>query len=149
VIVTLLTTEEQAALLLRELAAAREHREQLTLEMRRIAAAGMYQAVPTEQWQSRGGGEAKYLYMLFRSNSQGEYYGPAGRRKLYVGADPAKIAEARRLAANRQRWEQIAEVKDRLRIWIDQQERKIEQIALYADRWPRVEALLHAEQGSG
>jgi len=91
-----------------ELSTALAHLVDLHQALGKIEAAGMYPALPTEQWQARGdSGEARYLYMLFRKNAEGTYQGPGGKRKLYVGADPGRQAEARRLAENRRRWRAI------------------------------------------
>ena len=90
--------------------------------MREIEQAGMYAGQPTEQWQDRNG-KGRYLYMLFRTKSyysraHGQYEGPDGKRKLYIGNKPEAIAEARRLAQNRERWNTLdrehGRIKDRL-----------------------------------
>ena len=80
----------------------------IKLEQARLEAAGMYPAVPTESWEARNGGEARYLRMVF----------PMGAlkkgRKLYVGADPARIAAARNKAERRARWETLEWERGRL-----------------------------------
>ena len=65
-----------------------------------LAAAGMWPSVPTEDWSDNTG-----VYLLFRSNRDGTYKGPSGKREICAGKDPDAIAEARRLAENRRRWE--------------------------------------------
>lgn len=74
---------------------------ELRQECQRLEKAGMYPAVPTESWERRDGGKSKYLRMVFPQGT------PGVRRKEYVGCKPEAIAEARRLAANRQRWEEL------------------------------------------
>lgn len=81
-------------------------------DMAELEVAGMYAAVPTESWESRSNtdhGEARYLRMLFPNGVL-----PGGRRKLYVGCDPAKIRKARKLAGNRRRWEALEAERQRL-----------------------------------
>lgn len=88
-----------------------------------ISAIGeMYPAIPTESWQDRNG-TGKYLYMLFSGNRHGGYSGPGGKRKLYVGNKPDRITEARRLAANRRRYDELQRARRNLIYWIDKQNR--------------------------
>jgi len=78
----------------------------------------MYPSVPREQWQDRNGC-GRYLYMLFRLDSRtGEYQGPDGKRKLYVGNDPKKISSARQRVKNRRCYEELTRVRDRLLVWL-------------------------------
>lgn len=44
--------------------------------------------LPTsEQWQTRNGSEARYLYLYWQKDRySGTYKGPGGRRKTYIGA---------------------------------------------------------------
>lgn len=97
-------------------------RSRLALAERQIAALGVderYPAVPRESWQDRGG-DSRYLYMLFQESGEG-YGGPGGRRKLYVGNKPEKIAEARRLAANSRRYRTLLRRRYSLRRWLRMQ----------------------------
>ena len=79
-----------------------------------LANEGMYTFAepPLELWESRNGGEAKYLRLRFHETPAHPphidiprpFDGPNGQRQIYIGADPARIAEARRLIANRAAW---------------------------------------------
>lgn len=118
------------------LAAALAHRAELAQALAEIEAAGMYPSEPSEQWQDRGG-SGQYLYMLFRLAPDGQtYQGPDGKRKVYVGADPARIAEARRLAANRGRWGQARQAARALDQWIELRQSELHSLAARCDRWP-------------
>lgn len=80
----------------------------LQQECQQLEQAGMYPAIPTESWEKREGGKSKYLRMVFPHRT------PGMRRKVYIGCKPDAIAEARRLAANRQRWEELDRAKTTL-----------------------------------
>lgn len=97
-------------------------RNRLAVTERQIAALGAderYPAVPRESWQDRGG-DSRYLYMLFQESGEG-YGGPGGRRKLYVGNKPEKIAEARQMAANSWRYRTLLRRRSSLRRWLKKQ----------------------------
>jgi len=102
---------------------AYRHRDAIN---RTIAGVGdMYPAIPTESWQERGG-RGKYLYMLFPSDKRGAgYSGPGGKRKVYVGNKPERIAAARQLAANRRRYEDLQRARRNLLQWIDARNRAL------------------------
>jgi hypothetical protein len=79
-----------------------------------IAAQGMYnfQEPPLELWESRNGSDAKYLRLRFHETPAHcpyidvprPYDGPNGQRQTYIGADPARIAEARLRVLRRNEW---------------------------------------------
>lgn len=79
-----------------------------------IAAAGMYTFAepPLELWESRNGGEAKYLRLRFHETPARcpyidvptPYDGPNGQRQIYIGADTERIIEARARVARRNQW---------------------------------------------
>lgn len=126
---------------------AEEHLGEI-LEARKILeVAGMYPAVPHFQWQRREElGEAKYLYLMFRQNQDGSYQGPDGRRKVYIGADPAKIEEAKRRTRNRENWERLVQEEVKLRRWITYTETQLEILKRDANKilvnsrdWPKSE----------
>jgi hypothetical protein len=124
----------------REMRAAARHLAAIRAEMANIEAAGMYDGIPTESWQSRNDSEPRYLYMYFRACRDGRgYEGPDGKRKKYVGVDPARQAEARRLADNRRRWEHLDDVANRLEKWLNKRRWDLDRIAMFIDDWPRVE----------
>lgn len=80
--------------------------------MAELEAAGMYPGVPTESWETRTNtthGEARYLRMLFSIGVL-----PNGKRKLYVGADPARQRTAKLKASRRLRWERLEAERVRL-----------------------------------
>lgn len=74
-------------------------------ECLRLEADGMWPAVPSESWEMRNRsthGEARYLRLVFGRDK------PAGYpRKVYVGCDRDKIAEARKKTVNRRWWEEL------------------------------------------
>lgn len=71
-------------------------------ERLRLEKMSMYPCQPTESWEFRDGGETKYLRMVFGRER------PAGwPRKVYIGCKLEAVMEARRLAANRRRWEDL------------------------------------------
>lgn len=83
---------------------------EMAAECLRLEAAGMWPAVPSESWETRGGGDPVYLRLVFPKRTAG-----LNGRKVYVGAKPEKIADARRKTANRQRWEWLNREIRRLR----------------------------------
>jgi hypothetical protein len=100
----------------------------------------MYDGIPTESWQSRNDSEPRYLYMYFRACRDGRgYEGPDGKRKQYVGVDPARQAEARRLASNRKRWEHLDDAARKLENWLIRRQRELKNVAMFIENWPKVE----------
>jgi len=85
----------------------------------------------TEGWSPSEG-----LTMLFQRNPDGSYKGPGGRREVTIGKDPAAIAEARRLAENRRRWEACELAAWNLDNWIDGRWLKLLDLAEDCRRWP-------------
>lgn len=102
--------------------------DDVTNALELLEAVGMYPAEAREQWQTRPNSEGQYLYMLFRKNRHGEYEGPGGKRKVYVGADPEKIAEARRLNQNRLSHDKLSSKRWELQRWISNQEYELRRI---------------------
>jgi hypothetical protein len=124
---------------IRENLAGAAHRlHEISQVMNGLEQTGMYPAIPTEQWQDRDG-KGKYLYMLFRQDRNGVYTGPDGKRKLYVGTDPEKIAEAHRLAANRRRWEELRAAARQLDIWLKARQGDMEHLARNCQQWPHTD----------
>jgi hypothetical protein len=68
--------------------------------------AGMYEHQPgRERWENRNG-DGAYLYLYWgRDGSQ--HKGPEGKRKVYIGNDPERIADARRLIKNGERYRRL------------------------------------------
>lgn len=130
-------TEQLLQTIAANLETAQKHLDDIHQEIEHLAVIGMYPSLPTEQWQNRGGA-GQYLYMLFRQDRNGQYTGPDGKRKLYVGADPVKIAEARRLAKNRRRYEELCEAARQVEQWLKSQEYQIERLAKDSGRWPHM-----------
>lgn len=68
-----------------------------------------WQHHPTsEQYQTRNGSDAKYLYLYWRKNRFSlDYHGPKGQRKTYIGAKEAKQDLARYLDTMLLRYEAL------------------------------------------
>lgn len=129
--------QTQLNLILDGMIAAQSHLKRLRQTMARLQQEGMYDAVPTESWQDRGG-DGRYLYHYFPVARHGPgYLGPDGKKKHYVGSDPARIAEARRLADNRRRYEDLAAAADRLDQWLFWRRQDLRTLAGHAVAWPR------------
>lgn len=111
---TLTSIQTNAAILLRR--AEDTWTEIIILDQRAdlIAEAGMYNFndPPLELWETRNGSDAKYLRLRFHETPlhcphidvPRPYDGPNGQRQTYIGADPAKIAEARLRVQRRNQW---------------------------------------------
>jgi hypothetical protein len=61
---------------------------EIEAETTNLTAAGVFDAIPSESWESRNGGENCYLRLVFPTER-------GRRRRLYVGVDPRKIEAAR------------------------------------------------------
>lgn len=119
------------------LAAAEAHMERIRQMMDRIQQEGMYDAVPTESWQDRGG-RGVYLYHYFPQNPRGiDHLGPDGKKKVYVGVDKARIAEARRLANNTRRYQSLARSASTLARWLGHRHDDLNNLAAHSPRFPR------------
>lgn len=103
-----------------QLAAAAAHLEAIEAAMVALDEAGMYPALPSrEAWEHRNGGAPIYFYHYFTQDRRtGQYQGPGGKRKVYVGCRAENVAEARRLAENRRRWEELDQARSRLEGWL-------------------------------
>lgn len=129
-------TVQQVHDILAQLEAARAHRAAIRQMIDRVAQEGMYDAVPTESWQDRGG-DGRYLYHYFRWDSRRErYLGPEGKKKVYVGSDPERIADARRLATNRRTHDRLVAAEQKLANWLVWRERELANLAREAGRYP-------------
>jgi len=71
--------------------------------MTKLKAAGMYNAPASESWETRGLSDTRYLFLVFPCNGN-SYDGPDGKRRLYVGCDSCKIANARAMNKRRGVW---------------------------------------------
>ena len=106
--------ETNAAKLIREANDAWTEIRILHQRLALLADQGMYCFAedPLEIWETRNGSEPKYLRLRFHETPRHcpyidvptPYDGPHGQRQIYIGADPQRIAEARRLIANRNQW---------------------------------------------
>lgn len=124
------------------LAAAHSHHRRLVAAMAYLELAGMYPAVPTEEWRSQdGSSEADHLYLHFPSTPDGTYQGPDGKETLYIGNNPEQIADARRLAENSRRWEQLSDDRQTLDTWLFRREVALQDLASKCEHWPRGEIL--------
>lgn len=84
--------------------------------------AGMYENAPArESWESRGKDKPPaYLYLYFgmdQSKPGKVFLGPDGKRKLYVGSDPGRIAEARRMVENQERYHLLQIRRQQIVFW--------------------------------
>jgi len=70
-------------------------------EIASLEAQGVDEAIPAESWETRNGG-GKYLRLVFPTDRK-----TGQRRKVYIGADPSAIAEARAKVERRRRWEEL------------------------------------------
>ena len=77
--------------------------------------------------------------MLFGSNPDGTYKGPGGKREITIGRDTAAIAEARRLAENRRRWEACELAAWNLDKWISGRWKQLRDAADECQRWPALD----------
>lgn len=81
---------------------ARCERAKLVSQMEELQSAGMYYPLPRQDWQTNNGNE--YLYLHFGSDGNGGYAGPGGKRKIYVGNKPEKVAEAEGMIERGAQW---------------------------------------------
>lgn len=131
--------QEQFETIQTHLDAAQMHLIAIRAEMQRLEADGMYDSVPTESWQTRNGVDNQYLYHLFGMDRDGGYTGPDGKRKVYVGCRPERIAQARALANNRRRYDELARAARDLALWLDFRQTDLKQLANACRRWTRTE----------
>ncbi len=131
------------------------HLKQIKARMNQLEKAGMYPGVPKEQWQDRNAPRddeetpdqervKNYLYMIFRQapgRTVQAYEGPQGKRKVYVGADPRRIAEARQMAANRVEWNQLHQAATQLESWLSARRSELREQQRRASEWPRAREL--------
>ena len=113
-----------------EIVQAEQHAVLIRQKMSELEQAGMYPAVPTERWK-----DDRYLYLYFAHPPNGLHLD--AKQRLYVGADPARIEEARRLVKNRRVWEELLQLARWLDQWIMEKETGIRNMASQAGRWPR------------
>jgi len=79
--------------------------DEIADEIMQLQEKGVFDEIPSESWETRNGGETRYLRLVFPT-TQG------ARRKMYVGADPGKIAEAQaKIERSRRNRELLAEEK--------------------------------------
>jgi len=91
-------------------------------EIASLEAAGMYEAIPAESWENRNGG-GRYLRLVFPQHD-------GQRRKVYIGAYPSAIAEARAKIERRKRWEELTCNLARLAHTLNVAERELTTTAL-------------------
>lgn len=103
--------------------------------------------------EARNHGEKQYLYFYFSkrrkrfrwSDDEAEgYEGPTGKRglsvrKLYVGNDPDAQARGRVMVENLKRYEELAQVEDRLEAWIESLTQARDALIRRSQSWPRVD----------
>mgnify|MGYP000999989055 CR=1 FL=1 len=121
--------------------AAEAYLQELMIAARAIEKAGMYPSVPSEQWQTREG-SGQYLYMLFKTDRNGNYQGPDGARKIYVGNKQDKIDDARRLVQNRERYEGITRCIEDLTSYLRRQKFNVQRLQIDTADYPRTTCAL-------
>lgn len=134
-----------------ELLQAEEHLARIRQRMTELEAAGMYPSassgrspgLPTERWK-----DDRYLYLYFPDGAANGLKLDA-KQRLYIGADPARIEEARRRVANRRKWEDLNSIARWLDQWLKEKETDIRQIADRAKRWPRAKEELLGTENAG
>ena len=126
---------------------AEQYGRELFLAAEEIKSAGMYPAVPSEQWQDRNG-DGQYLYMIFKTDGNGIYQGPNRARKVYVGNKADRIAEARRLAENRRRYEVITATLDQIHNWLRSAKFDVMRAHASTNGCPRAKCYLHPNIGA-
>lgn len=123
--------EPQLTKIAYQISQAEAYLEELKQAMHRYEQAGMYPAVPTYRWK-----DEKYMYCYFPDGANGLKLDAKSR--LYIGADPAKIEEAYRLAHNRSTWESLARTRRELQSWLNSKEREIDRLSREAEGWQRL-----------
>ncbi|HEX8833970.1 MAG TPA: hypothetical protein VF719_07200 [Abditibacteriaceae bacterium] len=134
--------KEDFAFVLSDLQKATVHLVEIRASMQKLEAAGMYPSVPNESWQKRERGQTDYLYMTFRKDATGRFLGPQGMRKVYVGADPEKIAQARAMAQRRRDYDQLQADANALERYLAECRSQSQGLRRIAQRWPRAQAEL-------
>lgn len=65
--------------------------DQVTREIERLAREGIWPQLPREVWESRRRQEQQYMYLIFNDRA----VAGGAKRKVYVGAHPDAVAQAR------------------------------------------------------
>lgn len=122
-----------------EIDLAKAHLADLHLHLTRLDQAGMYPAVPVrEAWETKANSSKEYMYHYFGLADDGSAYaGPDGKRKLYIGNDPDRVKEARRLATNREEYERTQAIIWDLEHWLRRFGVDLNRLAADAGHWPR------------
>lgn len=120
---------------------AQMHYIQICDQMDQLVAAGMYPSIPTVSMEARNGSDNIYMRLRWKQDTRGTYLSPNGSASTYIGNDPAKQAEARRLIENRRRWEYLDDVRQKLRRWLQLQATDLRRIASFGEHHPRVKYL--------
>lgn len=116
------------------------HLSNVRVVMEILESDGMYPAVPREQFESRNDRDPIYLHMIFRRNRYtGKYEGPGGKRKIYVGCKESKIAAARKLVANRLRYNELFDHSLKLTSWLSRVDHSLTAILTHNNYFPRID----------
>ena len=114
---------------------AQAHLHDLRRQIALLEERGIYDAIPTESWQDRGG-KGRYLYLYFPQRRDGDgYLGPGRRRKLYIGASPARIAAARRRVQRTRDHRQLNREAERLHTWLRRRAAELNILARQLAAW--------------
>lgn len=134
--------EDHFATIREELQRAGAHLSIMQEELERLERVGMFDAIPTESWQARNGGDKKYLYLLFPQEHDGTFRSPTGKKKVYVGCKTQKIADARVQVARRRRYDDLHAIASRLADWIAWREQDVATLAQRCGFWTRADSAL-------
>lgn len=91
--------------------------------------AGRYDRAPTRIVLEPRGGRGSFMRLYFTRRAGGGFYGPTGKRKVYIGVDPERQEEARRLAENARRWDDLDRERRALRSWLDDRRAELRALA--------------------
>lgn len=120
-----------------DFAAATAHLSSLRKSLEEIKRRPMWPAVPTEVWFGRYGRNTKYLELLFHKNNDGTYQGPDGIRRVYIGIDPERIADARKRTETRKLYEQLVTDIENLEKYLEDRKQEIVMFSMSTQNWPR------------
>jgi hypothetical protein len=113
--------------------AVTQHLGRVEAAMRRLEAAGKYPAIPSEQWK-----DGRYLYMRFDQNEYHDFTLDY-KNRLYIGASPARILQARRLAENARRWAALEVWRKNLSGWLRRVRNGVADLARQAASTPNLD----------
>lgn len=129
------TLDQKVKHILENIEAARTRLKEVQDQIDYVNRVGRYPAKARESWQTRKDSPYKYLFMVFRSDGNGAYQGPDGKRKVYVGSevDEESIYDARRLNSNFTAWTKLKAVERQIANWILGREHEVRELERLAN----------------